>query len=157
MNYVDSVELLANAEKWRLDRNLYYHNASKLAIKPIISNGYMKQLMLISENLLTNKSWNGYSEDWKTEMLGDSIEMLLMSAHKFSKHKALIKMKEKKYEFTVDKLCFAYFTKCISRCFQKRINEEKLEVEKHAKAKINLSNDYLYEIFLGETNGSETA
>ena len=155
MNYVNSEELLANAEKWRLDRNLYYHNSSKLAIKPIISNGYMKQLMLISENLLTNKSWNGYSEDWKTEMLGDSIEMLLMSAHKFSKHKALIKMKEKKYEFTVDKLCFAYFTKCISRSFLKRINEERIENEKYKKATVNLANEYLGEIYLGEGDGSE--
>lgn len=116
VNYVNNEDLLKALIHYK--QNLA-DCAAKGLDKPPIPEYIGQCVLLIATNLANHKSFNGYSPDWKEEMIGDSLENVFQYLHNFDQEKT--------------KNPFAYFTQIMWWAFVRRIQKEKKQ--RYIKAK----------------------
>ena len=159
-NYLDRHELLKEAreahdkfKQWRIDNNIepgaqYVKRIMRGAIPPPppISDAFYIMLWRMGKGLMSGPSFNGYSDDWKDEMLMLLAESLIHFHGKFDY------TNDKYQKLSEDEMargCFAFFTKCIKRTFYAALLKlnAKLEAEKEmlVKADYDYYHTYTFE------------
>ena len=92
---------------------------------PTPNNYIGKSFMDISNGLVRTYKFNGYTKDWKNDMVGDSVEACLRYMHNFSSTKS--------------SSAFSYFSMLASNMFIQRIKKEKKQLYIKGKAAQHMS------------------
>ena len=78
-NYVDNKELLKHIKQWQQRR-------TENPDTPL-SDEIGKGILSISNHLVTRWNFNGYTEDWKEQMVGDGVEAAIKAVKNFDPDK----------------------------------------------------------------------
>lgn len=116
-HYVDNKQLQLDFIKYS---KLKQEKLSKGEPIPPLSNPICKAILDTCKRLSYSKTFIGYTQDWKEEMIGDAIETCVRYAHNYN---------PEKYDNP-----FAYITKLATNAYFNAIKKEKLKTYVKYKA-----------------------
>lgn len=136
VDYVNNQDLFLEMLRYKTK---YDECKEKGLTPPPVSNYIGECILLIANRLANNKSFIGYSSQWKEEMISDGIENIIQYLHNFDPDKT--------------NNPFAYFTQIIWYAFLRRLEKEKKQ--QYVKAK-NLQTLFTMDALNGELVSKST-